>query len=110
MAFPNGKQSYAELTDGEKWTWHTGIYAYRQVRLEQPIAPGSPTDPEGKWFNRQAIELEVHRFRNKGKSSAPLLDTKAREGRAILYGYARQHGFASWDEAEAAGATYTDAI
>jgi hypothetical protein len=109
MAFPNGKKSYTELNEAERLTWHTGVYAFRHVQLDLPIAPGSPPDAEGKYFRRDLVEKEVARLREK-RRPPPIFDTAAREGRAILYAYARNHGYATWDEAEAAGVTYTDVV
>jgi hypothetical protein len=115
MAYPSGKKSYAELTDGERWTWHTGVYAFRHVTLGRPIAPGSPPDPEGKYFDKNRVEYEVRRLRDEAQPPPPLFDPHGevlrREGVAICNEFARARGWPDFNTAFEAGAiSYTDVI
>ena len=103
MAYPNGKKHYADLTKDEKLVWHTGVYAFRHVRLDAPIEPGSPPDPDGQWFDRAMIDAEVRKMRRKHDEA--MRDRRAakdiefqREGRDIVSKWAQARGFTDIDE------------
>jgi hypothetical protein len=115
MAYPNGKKTYAELDLQERYAWHTGVYAFRHVTLGQPIEPGtSPTDPNGEFFDRTAIEVEVVNLRQKRarmRRAGTKPDDDVLEGRAICNAYARSRGFVDFDTAFDAGAiSYADVV
>jgi hypothetical protein len=112
VAYPNGKKTYAELDLQERWEWHSGVYAFRHVTLDQPIVRGTaPTDPNGEWFDPAMIDREVAKLRGKHARPRPNLDEETRrESVAMLNTFAATKGFVSWDAAYEAGVTYADAI
>jgi CMP-2-keto-3-deoxyoctulosonic acid synthetase len=52
------------MTVDERWAWHTDVYAFRRVFLDA-YEETSPCDIEGRWFNREAVDLAERRKRIK---------------------------------------------
>ncbi len=110
-------KSYALMTEGERWNWHSEVYAFRRVVLgASPDEKTSPPDPEGVYFNEDLVRAAARRLvdkRNKGRRAWQRArhDDLQREGRGTVDAWARSQGFADLDHyAQAKGiADITDA-
>lgn len=95
---------YATLTVPERWQWHAEVYAFYRVVLGVPIETcASPCDPDGEWFDEAlvraaAARLVAKRDEAKMRRVRARSDGMEREGRAIANEWARERGFADFDE------------
>jgi hypothetical protein len=112
-ALPDRKP-YAQLTESERWQWHSEVYAFRRVVLKTPIEEKtSPCDPSGDWFNEGLIRVAAARFHEqfngpRERRHRTQDEAMQREGRALCNRWARQNGYADMGTALAEGRSYTD--
>jgi hypothetical protein len=69
VAASSGKKSYAEMTDAEKWVWHTDVYAFRRVVLGIN-AHYSPVDRDGRWYDVALVDAAEAKKRDELGSAA----------------------------------------
>lgn len=89
---PQGSKTYSQMTEAERWAWHTDVYAFRRVYLGI-YDTISPCDDDGRWFDVGLVNAAEIRKREKQKE-APTTKFKDREA------FARAAGFSSWLERE----------
>ena len=69
----NGKRSFAELTEAERWLWYADAYAFEIVyRNANPLDMTTPCDPDRKWYDAQLVNEAVahkRRFGPKGRTT-----------------------------------------
>jgi hypothetical protein len=63
----SGTRWRANMSDADKWNWHTEIYAIRRIFLNER-GDHSPVDPEGRWYSPGLVDAEERRRRK----SAPM--------------------------------------
>ncbi len=96
------------MTEGERWAWHSDVYAFRRVVLgTSPDEKTSPPDPEGKYFDEGLVRAAAQRLvdkRSRGRRARERVrhNDLQREGRGIVNAWARSQGFADLDAYAAA--------
>ena len=93
-----------DMTEREKWQWHTDVYAWRRVRLgaareEQT----SPPDPKGVWFNADMVDAAERMLQQKVEGQAAARtkqrdDAMLAEAGQVKNTWARQHGYADFED------------
>ncbi len=63
----NGKKSFAELTEAEKWVWYADAYAFEIVyRTANPLDVTTAVDPDRKWYDARLVNDAVAHKRRYG--------------------------------------------
>lgn len=108
------KQNYAVLTPDQRWQWHAYDYGWQRIfRFVERAVNVSPLDPDGKWFNglmADRAEAFWNEVRNAAREQRKMArgEELIREGRDKCNRWAREHGYRDFEEAYAAGRTYTE--
>lgn len=88
----------------DKLDWHTGVYAWRRVRLAvSREVRTSPADPQGHWFVADMVDKAERRLREQVEAKQAER-ARAREAEmlaeapAIEDGWAQKHGYADFPD------------
>lgn len=91
----------------DKLDWHTGVYAWRRVRLGvSHEVRTSPSDPEGHWFVADMVDKAERRLRDQVEAKQAER-ARAREAEmlaeapAVENAWAQKHGYADFQDYKA---------